>query len=197
MAGIPIDDYQVFLMAVYVELIEAKNMGLIYVSATGTGSINRIQLSLTSNSDDVLEVAILPRTIFTSSAGGIQSMVVITEKLVLLVSHETTDPFNVDAACANMELDAPEESNSLALSTVPGPEDLIKLLNLPGLHEETFRVQQFAIWTITDDPERDGYIGIVTGFGIFGTGPSDEEIEKIRVLFIEAGIQISKYKALI
>jgi hypothetical protein len=103
---------------------------------------------------------------------------------------------DIDAACANMELDAPEESNSLTLSTEAPPGDLIKLLNLPDFHEETYRVQQFAIWTITDNPGRDGYIGIVTGFVIFGTGPSDEEIEKIRVLFIKAGISISKYKAL-
>ena len=195
-ADIPTDDYQVFQMAVYVELIEAAQSGLIGVSASGTGSINRIQMSLTSNSDDVLEVAILPGTIFTSSAAGVQSMVIITEKLVILGPYETTDPFDVDAACANMELDAPEESNNLTLSTEAPPGDLIKLLNLPDFHEETYRVQQFAIWTITDNPERDGYIGIVTGFGIFGTGPSDEEIEKIRVLFIKAGISISKYKAL-
>lgn len=104
---------------------------------------------------------------------------------------------DVDAACANMELDAPEETNNLALSMEAPPADLVKLLNLPDFQEETFRVRQFAIWTITDNPERDGYIGIVTGFGIFGSGPNDEEMEKIRVLFIKAGITISKYKALV
>ncbi len=196
MAGIPVGDYRALRAAVYVELIEAKNMGLIEASATGTGSINRIKISLTSKSDDTMEVAILPGTIFTSSATGVQSMVVLTEKLILLDPYETTDPFDVDAACASMELDAPEESNSLMLSTEAPPEDLMKLLNLPDFHEETFRVRQFAIWTITDNPERDGYVGIATGFSIFGTGPSDEEIEKIRVLFIKAGISISKYKAL-
>ena len=76
------------------------------------------------------------------------------------------------------------------------PEDLIKLLNLTEFHEETFRVRQFAIWTITDNPERDGYIGIATSFQVFGTDPSDEEIDKIRNLFIDAGISVSKYKAL-
>lgn len=172
-------------------------MGLVNIDATGTGSINRIRMSITSNSDDNLEVTILPGTIFTSSAAGVQSMVVITEKLVLLSSYEITEPFNVDAACANMELDAPEESNSLVLSTVAAPADLIKLLNLPDFHQETYRVQQFAIWTVTDNPERGGYVGIVTGFGIFGTGPNDEEIEKIRLLFEKVDIPIDKYKALI
>lgn len=195
-AGIPVDNYRALRAAVYVELINANNMGLIEVSACGTGSINRIQMSLTSNSDDTLEVAILPGTIFTSSAAGIQSMVVTAEKLILLYPYETAESVSIDAACANMELDAPEESNTLALSTEVPPEDLVKLLYLPDFHEETSRVQQFAIWTITDNPERDGYIGIATGFQIFGTGPSDNEIDRIRVLFEKAGISTDKYKAL-
>ena len=195
-AGIDTEKYRALRAAVYVELMQAKNMGLVDINASGTGSINRIQMSLTSKTDDNLEVAILPGTIFTSSAAGVQSMVVTIQELVLLDAYETTELFDVDAACANMELDAPEESNSLALSTAPPPEDLIKLLSIPDFQEGTFRVRQFAIWTITDNPERDGYIGIVTGFGIFGSGPSDEEIEEIRVLFIKAGITISKYKAL-
>ena len=194
-AELSTDDYWALKIPVYVELIEAQSKGLIEVSACGTGSINRIQMSLTSNSDDVLEVAILPGTIFTSSAASVQSMVVITEKVLpLLYPDETIGPVNVDAACANMELDAPEESNTLALSTEVPPEDLVKLLYLPDFHEETSRVQQFAIWTITDNPERGGYMGI--GYFGMGSGPSDEEMEKIRVLFEKAGISTDKYKAL-
>jgi len=78
----------------------------------------------------------------------------------------------------------------------PVSGDLVKLLYLPDFHEETSRVQQFAIWTITDNPERDGYMGIATGFQIFGTDPSDDEIDRIRVLFEKAGILTDKYKAL-
>ncbi len=196
-AGIPTEEYRVLQPPVYVELIEAQSMGLIGVSARGTGSINRIQMSLTSNSDDVLEVAILPGTIFISSAAGVQSMVVVAEKLVLLDPYEAVESVNIDAACANMELDAPEESNSLVLSTTPASGDLVLLLNLPEFHDETLRVQQFAVWTITDNPGRGGYMGIATGFAIFGTGPRDEEIERIRVLFGKAGISTDKYQALL
>jgi len=55
-------------------------------------------------------------------------------------------------------------------------------------------VKKLAIWTITDNPERDECVGI--GYWGIGTGPSDEEIERIRILFIKAGITISRYKAL-
>ena len=194
-AGITTEDYRALRQAVYVDLIEAVEGGLVEVRAAGTGSINRIELRLTSNTEDNLEVTILPGMIFTSSAVGIQSMVVIEERIVLLDSYEVTNPLDVDAACANMELDAPEESNSLLLSMTAPPADLMKLLNTPDFYAESTRVRQFAIWTITDNPERDGYMGIATGFQVFGTGPSDEEMAKIQLLFENAGIDIANYKA--
>jgi hypothetical protein len=77
---------------------------------------------------------------------------------------------------------------------VTAKEDLLKLLGLSDFQDETFRVQQFAIWTITDNPARDGYVGL--GRFVYGTGPEDEEIERIRILFERAGISIDKYRAL-
>ena len=121
-------------------------------------------------------------------------MVVIAEKLLMLYPHETVGPIDLNTACASMELDAPSESDNLILSSEAAPDDLILLLDLPDFHEEEFRIRQFAIWTITDNPKRDEYVGIGT-FG-FGSGPSDEEIEKIRVLFDKAGISTGKYRAL-
>jgi hypothetical protein len=65
---------------------------------------------------------------------------------------------------------------------------------LPEFYTETYRVQQFAIWTITDNPARGEYIGIGT-FGL-GTRPSDEEMNEIRYLFETAGIATGQYQAL-
>lgn len=59
----------------------------------------------------------------------------------------------------------------------------------PGL-----RVQQFAIWTITDNPTKDGYVGIGS-FG-FGSGPGKTELARIKALFKAAGIPTTKYRAL-
>jgi len=93
-----------------------------------------------------------------------------------------------------MELDMPGESDTFLIRSVPATEDLAKLLNLPDFADETFRVQQFAVWTITDNPTRDGYIGI--GYFGFGTGPDDEEILRIQALFANAGISTDNYQAL-
>jgi hypothetical protein len=198
LAGIPTEQYLVFqevIPVVSVEFVDAIQKGLIEANAYGSGSIDRIKLSITSKSDDILEIVILPGTIFGSSKTNIQKMVVTSGKtLSLLYPYKTIGPLNIDAACASMELTAPSESDNLTLSIETPPEDLNKLLYLSDFRSETYRVQQFAIWTITDNPERDGYVGIATGFQIYGTGPSDAEIERIRILFIMAGIKIDKYK---
>jgi hypothetical protein len=93
-----------------------------------------------------------------------------------------------------MELGVPEESDTFSVSTAPTSEDLVKLLSLPNFLEETFRVQQFAIWTITDNPTRAGYVGLGR-FGV-GSGPSDEEMQRIRALFEQAVIPTDRYQAL-
>jgi hypothetical protein len=193
-AGIDTAKYWALQTAVYVELIEAKISGLVTVNACGIGSLERIKLSITSQSDNTLQIAILPGMIFESRSAGIQSMVVISKKLILLDPFETLESIKIDAACYNMELDMPGESDALILSMSPAGGDLMKLFNLPDFYEASYRVQQFAIWTITDNPGRGGYVGI--GFFGMGTGPSDGEIEKIRTLFIDAGIETDKYKAL-
>ncbi len=100
----------------------------------------------------------------------------------------------IQVACANMERGVPEESDGFTIRGAPVPEDLIKLLSLPGFLDETFRVQQFAIWTITDNPGRGEYVGL--GYFGAGSGPSDEEMQRIRALFNQAGIPIERYRAL-
>ena len=121
-------------------------------------------------------------------------MVVIELIVFDLESRDSILSHSVSVACANMELDAPGENDALVMSSIPAQGDLVALLGLSRFGDETFRVQQFAIWTITDNPSRDGYVGLGS-FG-FGSGPSDEEILTIRVLFEAAGISTEKYRAL-
>ncbi|HLE75565.1 MAG TPA: hypothetical protein VI864_05925 [Candidatus Bathyarchaeia archaeon] len=176
-----------------VELGEAVTSGLVEATISGDG-LQRINITLRSTSDSPLEVTILPGTMFETQSAGIQSMVVREERVLSLKSRDSVLSRSVPVACATMELDQPDEKDPFTISTIPAPEDLVKLLNLPDFRNETFRVQQFAIWTITDNPPRDGYVGIGS-FG-FGSGPDDEEMQKIRALFEKAGIPADKYQAL-
>jgi len=191
-AGIQADKYLTFKTPVYVELIDASSRGLIMVSASGAGSLEVIKLSLTSLSDEILKVAVLPGTIFNSQSASIQSMLIIKEKHIVVYPDETVKS-EVDAACGNMVREVPGNSDVLTMSNNPVTGDLAKLLNLPGFNEETYRVRQFAIWTITDNPARGEYIGIGM---IFGTPPNDNEMERIRYLFESADISTEQYQAL-
>ena len=159
---------------------------------SGNG-LQRINIALKSTSDSPLQVVIPLGTIFETQSAGVQSMIVIESRVLSLKSRSSVSS-SVPVACSTMELDQPDENNTFAISGIPAPEDLVKLLYNLDFKNETFRVKQFAIWTITDNPTRDGYVGIGS-FG-FGTGPSDQEIQEIRTLFEKSGIPTNKYQAL-
>lgn len=179
--------------ATQVELNTAATKGMVKVSASGDG-LESLNLSLESMSDGPLEITIAPGTIFRANSGGTQNMVAREERVVRLESRGSKESVTIGAACAEMHKDTPGESDAFTVAETPASEDLKKLLHLPEFRNQSFRVQQFAIWTITDNPSRDGYLGIGT-FG-FGEGPSSDELQRIRAVFQQAGIPTEKYRAL-
>lgn len=174
-------------------LIEAINQGLIELSITGRNTIDEIKIKITSTCSKHLSILIPPGIMFVAGA-GVQNMVVTKLETILLEPGDSRTAY-VDAACANMELDVPVSSDSFVLYTEAINADLKKLLELDGFSDYTFRIRQFAIWTITDNPKRHEYMGISSAGG-WGTGPSDAEIETIKAIFQEAGISLTKYQAL-
>lgn len=181
-------------------LREAAAQGLVIVTVIGRG-LQRIsvELTLSPNSTEPLEVAIPAGTVFDAHAASTQDMVVIGGTTILLQSPGDTERLQMSVACARMELDEPTDDDTFAVSQARTPEDLQKLLNLPDFLGEDFRVQQFAIWTITDNPPSpSAYVGLTyvsSPFG-YGSGPTAEEFSRIRTLFERAGIDLSQYPAL-
>ena len=149
---------------------------------------------LESLTPDPLEVTIPIGTLFEAQSSGTQNMVVIEDSSVFLEMEGSREPVVLRVACANMELHIPDEEDQFIVSGSTVPDDLIQLLNLPEFHEAGSFVKQFAIWTITDNPPRDGYRGL----GYFGVGypPDEDDLEAIRTLFEEAGITTENYQAL-
>ncbi|MGZ8436916.1 MAG: hypothetical protein ACXWXR_00080 [Candidatus Limnocylindrales bacterium] len=107
------------------------------------------------------------------------------------MEHKT---ITLEVACAAMHLDQPGSGDQFGFDASPTSPALLQLLQLADFADQTFRVRQFAIWTITDNPARDGYVALGT-FGI-GSGPSDTEIATIRQLLMKAGIDPTTYQAL-
>ena len=176
-----------------IELAEAEETGLLEADILGK-DLDWIDLVLESLAPDPLEVTIPLGTLFEAQASGTQDMVVIEESSVFLEMEGSREPVVLRVACANMSLGIPDEEDQFIISRSTVPDDLLKLLNLPAFQEAGGFVQQFAIWTITDNPPRDGYRGL----GYFGVGypPDEEDLEAIRALFEEAGIARENYQAL-
>jgi hypothetical protein len=122
-------------------------------------------------------------------------MVTLQEKKIKLSSYGDSKSFKVAVACANMNRGTPDKDDSFKISPKGVPIDLLALLKLAEFHQTSFRIQQFAIWTITDNPDRNGYMGI--GLFGFGSGPTEDEIRTIRKLFTNAGIPLTKYRAFV
>jgi hypothetical protein len=169
------------------------------VQANVTGDdLTSITVELQSMTTDGLKVLIVPGTIFEAQSADTQSMVVTGTREALLWSYGSTETVTVPVACVNMNLDVPHQSDTFTIRSAPAPQDLIKLLSLSDFFKKTQRVQQFAVWTITENPNcRSAYRELTTGWDPFsGSGPSDAEMSTIQELFEKAGISINKYPAL-
>lgn len=177
-----------------VELRQALAAG--EVTATGTGDgLERLDLDLTSKVDRPLEVTIEAGTLLEPHAKGTQTMMVVWGDSVEL-GPGATESVTLDVNCVEMHQDQPTSEDSFTVSTGSADADLTLLLAEPTLADATGRVRQFAIWTITNNPKRGDYVPLGSTFEVFGTRPDDEEIAQIRSLFVAAGIDISKYRAL-
>lgn len=176
------------------ELRQALADGLVSVAGTGDG-LQQLDLELTSEVDRALDVTIEAGTLLEPRARGTQQMIVMGAQTVSLSAGESVS-VSLDVACGEMNQDQPTGDDSFrVLNDQPAP-DLVRLLAVPELADASDRVEQFAIWTITNNPKRNDYVGLTSGFSVFGSGPDDEEIDQIRTLFEAAGIDLGNYRAL-
>jgi len=166
------------------KLIEAK------VSGNG---LQRADVSVKSLTAESLDVRVMPGTLLAPGSKSVQTMVVRSVRTLELDGVGDTAKASLDVACASMHLGTPGTSDAFTIRA-PQSGDLVRLVELPAYLKESFRVQQFAVWTITDNPTVKGFVGL----GSFGTGsgPSADELAKIKALFVSAGINPAKYQAL-
>jgi hypothetical protein len=175
-----------------VELAEAVAQRLIEVSIAGQ-SLETINLTIGSKATEPLDVQVLPGTVFRPAQAATQNMVVRFLR-VIYVEPSAEVKRSVQVACANMHKSGPSGKDTFTILSAKASPDLLKLMALPEFSKQSFRVQQFAIWTITDNPARTRYVGL-GAMGV-GRGPTDEQMATIKELFIAAGIDTSKYQAL-
>jgi hypothetical protein len=140
------------------ELAEAIKEGLVKIEAIGQ-VLESLELILDSLSDEDLIVEVKPGTLFKPASASTQTMVVRAAQQVSLDAggHAETQ---LDVACANMHLDGLTSADVFNIELDISLFDLIDLLELAEFSQEDFRLQQFSIWTITDNPSRNRYVGL-------------------------------------
>ena len=174
-----------------VELRKAVAAGEVAVSGFGDG-LERLEIELRSKVEEPIRVVVNPGTVFDAARSATQAMVV-TAKEVIALEPGATERTTLEVACSEMDKDQPGDDDRFKLVKRTLPKDLTALLALEDFPNADFRMQQFAIWTILDDPSRDGFVQLGS-FGV-GSGPSSKEIVAIRELFAEAGIDPDTYRA--
>lgn len=175
-----------------IELRAAISDGKVSIKLRGIG-LEAVQLTLTPKIETAIRVVVNPGTMLVPRASGTQTMVVI-DKAVITLEPEVSVEAELEVACAQMHDAMPETSDSFRVSSSRAPSDLLKLLRLPAFAGEDFRVKQFAVWTITDNPSRSGYVGLSSW--VESGGPTKAEFARIAELFDQAGIAAGHYRAL-
>ena len=166
---------------------------MVNTTIQGAG-LQKMEITLESNIDVSILITIIPGTLFITASSSVQTMVARELREIIL------EPFaeislELDVACAEMHLDAPGPGDSFTAvwpPTIPGLSKLVSSASF--IEEDSFRVQQFATWVITDNPSRGNFVRL--GSIGTGSGPSEEELTRIRQLFVEAGISTDEYRAL-
>jgi hypothetical protein len=178
-----------------IDLREAIEMGLLTTDVRGM-SLERIEIELqvSAELEEPTELSIAPGTMFLAPSPDLQTMVVRSEMVLFLEPDERELSVELKVACASMTLKAPEGGETYMVQIEPPAQELSKLLGLPEFKDSSFRLQQFAIWVITNNPSRGGFVGL--GSGGQGSPPSADELSQIRDWFESAGIAIEDYAGL-
>jgi hypothetical protein len=175
-----------------VKLVEAVEAGQVRMTARGDG-LDSLDIGLYSLTGEPLDVIVSTGTIFAPKSRSTQRMIVTRRAVVRAEPGDLAVNYSLDVACASMERNAPDRGDTFKLSTTPPKSDLMRLVRAPAFAEASFRVQQFAVWTITDNPRRGEYVGLsYTGVG---GAPTRSEFAQIKSLFRKAGIDAAKYAA--
>ena len=176
-----------------IDLQEAIALGLLTADVRGV-SLESIEVEVSLQVEDSIELTIQPGTTFIAPSPDLQTMVV-RHQLYIFLEEKDEVTLEVDVACANMRLKAPDGGEVYSVRIEPPLEELHKLMGLTEFQDSAFRLQQFAIWTITDNPARGQYVGLTTASGE-GGAPSNSELQTIAGWFESAGIPLDGYPAL-
>jgi len=180
----------------HVGIIEALREGLLDVQSTGSG-LTYIRLALDSCTDQPLKVKIPKGTIFTPTHSSTQNMISVTESEITVSPHElVSEP--IRSACINMHRDVPTETDEFVVRECDEVDDLGRLIRTNAFSNcNDNELQQFAVWTISDNPSITAMTPIVKTVNRMTHTTTRCNIHHrgaIQKMFEEAGIATQKYR---
>jgi hypothetical protein len=182
-------------------LREALDRGLVDLKIEGAG-LKQMKLIVGATGPKPLRVSVVKGTFFRPMENGrTQNMVAVRSKTLEIPPQQTLHSF-VDVACANMRLNVPGSGEKFELGHRAIQPDLRRLLDLPEFDSEEFGIKQYAVWTITDNPDRNHFAEIGLTFGPPAPGQfafpqyqlTNPISRRIDELFDLAGIDKSRYR---
>lgn len=188
-----------------VELVEAVRKGQVAAGASGV-DLRSATVRLELKSKHVLAVDVAPGTFLGAKNGRVQNMVVLAPQTTWLWPDQPNQKLGVAVACANMLLEEPKEADELVVQPLPSRgsvrwADLRKLLSAADFAKADRVLQQFAVWTITENPAPDAYkpLSVTTTLSNGVRLPPSRQgpqLDLIEALFKKAGIDPTRYAAL-
>lgn len=169
-------------------LVDLLDEELITLAVSGVG-ISSVLVNLQSNADETLRVLIPAGTYFVAAASSSQNMVV-RHSVTQLIEARQQVSFQVDAACANIHLDEPGESDVFSVQRASSQEELTSLMQVLDSAWNLYDVEQAAVWIVTDNANYDDLGILVSGYG-FGSRTIDANDAARAMMLVElAGIDI-------
>lgn len=133
--------------------------------------------------------------VFLPTLSPVQNMV-STELVVLEGPFPEAYDIALPVACLNMLKAEPTRHDRFHIvrpSKADLPQDLNKLLLIPSFRKQSFRIKQFAIWIMTDNPTRSELLigSPQGGASQRNSCPTKAELREVRELFQQAGIGLA------
>ncbi len=135
------------------DIVSLMEQGKVAIEARGQ-SIDRVVLRLRRQAPQKLQVRIPLGALFEPGRADAQRMVAVSERTVTL-THDEWVQIEIPVACANIQLNIPESTDTFTIRRSSDQEDLQRLLAALDQANAGFAVRQAAIWIVTDDASYD------------------------------------------
>jgi outer membrane protein assembly factor BamD (BamD/ComL family) len=99
-----------------------------------------------------INVQIPPGTFFISNSSSSQNMVTRRNKNIVLVDNKWHD-YNIEAGCANRIRDIPGADDRFNVQRSPNQQELEILMKVLSKENTSSKVEQAAIWVVTDNAD--------------------------------------------